>query len=98
MLVLDKLWRGEISPSNTHVKRGSEYSKLLKDLGKREEAIQEELTEEGRDLFTDIQDLQIELSARESQEAFTQGFRLGVCLLLDALSENHGDFTYAGEQ
>ena len=72
MLVLDKLWRGEISPSNTHVKRGSEYSKLLKDLGKREEAIQEELTEEGRDLFTDIQDLQIE-QAHTQPEALCKG-------------------------
>ena len=98
MLVLDKLWRGEISPYNTHIKKGSEYSQVMKELSRQEAAIQEELTEKGRDLFTDIQDLQIDLSARETQEAFTQGFRLGMCLLLDALSDNDGDFTYAGEQ
>ncbi len=98
MLKLDKLWRGEIAPYDKHIKKDSEYGKLLHGLCEREDQLQKELTEKGKSLYTDIQDVQSAMNAKENQAAFEKGFRLGIGLLLDALYERSSDFSYAGEQ
>ena len=49
MYVLDKLWRGEISPNEKSIYKGSEYHRKLLELCEIADKINQELTEQGRE-------------------------------------------------
>ena len=85
MYVLDKLWRGKLSPSEQCCNYGSEYSNLRDIWIHKGKLISSELSEEGKKLFQEYQDLQERLSAISEEDVFTNGFRIGVGLILDAV-------------
>ena len=92
MYVLDKLWRGKLSPSEQCVLHGSEYS-LLRDkwlhLGK---LISAELSEDGRKHFGEYQNLQERMDEISEEDSFVNGFRIGVGLILDATGTYESQF------
>ena len=51
-----------------------------------------ELSEEGRGLFLEYQDLQEHLSAISEEDSFVNGFRIGVGLILDAVGTYESQF------
>ena len=65
MLVLDRLWRGEITPNEKFVRRGSEYHKKSERLMQVENLLTKELSEEGRENLQLLMDLQYELHSIE---------------------------------
>ena len=92
MYVLDKLWRGTLSPSEQCVNHGSEYSNL-RDRGMHiGKLVSAELSEEGKGRFQEYQDLLEQLSAISEEDSFVNGFRIGVGLLLDAVSTYESQF------
>ena len=85
MYVLDKLWRGTLSPSEEYLNVGSEYDVLRKDLLKKEKRITEELSDEGQQLFQEYQEIRAQMTAICEEEAFVTGFRMGVGIILDSM-------------
>ena len=57
MYVLDKLWRGELSPSEPCVKHGSEYSELRHQATQLSTKIVSSLSEEGKRMYQEYQEL-----------------------------------------
>ncbi len=85
MYVLDKLWRGTLSPSEEYLNAGSEYDALRKDLLKKEKRITEELSDYGQQLFHEYQEIRAQMTAISEEEAFVTGFRMGVGIILDSI-------------
>lgn len=97
MFVLDKLWRGKLSPAEQCIHSGSEYSTLRQKWLTIGKLISAELSEEGRKRFQEYQELQDRMSAISEEDCFTNGFRIGVGLILDAVSTYESQFVRCHE-
>ena len=92
MFVLDKLWRGELSPSEPCVKYGSEYSELRHKATQLSGQIVSTLSDEGKRMFQEYQELRERMSYISEEDMFVNGFRTGVGLLLDAVGTYDSQF------
>ena len=92
MYVLDKLWRGKLSPNEPCCHYGSEYSNLRDIWIRKGKLISAELSEEGKKLFQEYQNLQERLSAISEEDMFVNGFRMGVGLILDSVGTYESQF------
>ncbi len=88
MFVLNRLWRGDISPSQRTVPKDSEYAKVLSRLSAVGRQMNEKLTPETRPLFEDFQKTQADLNGIECEEVFIEGFRMGAQMMLDAFGDS----------
>ena len=92
MYVLDKLWRGELSPSEPCVKYGSEYSEIRHKATELSKAIVSGLSEEGKRMYQEYQDLRERMCYISEEDCFVNGFRTGVGLILDSVSTYDSQF------
>ena len=92
MFVLDRLWRGKLSPSEQCCNYGSEYSNLSSRLYRMSKQLAGELSEDGKKLFREYQSLQEQMSAISEEDVFVNGFRIGVGLFLDAIGTYESQF------
>ena len=92
MYVLDKLWQGKLSPNEPCVKYGSEYSEIRHKATELSKAIASGLSEEGKRMYQEYQDLQARMSAISEEDCFVNGFRTGVGLILDSVSTYDSQF------
>ena len=92
MYVLDKLWRGKLSPCEPCSVYGSEYSNLTTKRTRIEAQLAAKLSEEGRTVFKEYQQVQKQLSAISEEDMFVNGFRIGVGLILDATGNYESQF------
>ena len=92
MYVLDKLWRGTLSPSKQCCNYGSEYSNLRTELCQQERLILTELTEDGTRSFRKYQLIQEQMSAISEEDVFVNAFRIAVGLILDAIGTYDSQF------
>ena len=92
MFVLDKLWRGKLSPNEQCCHYGSEYSNLRERWLHIGKLVSAELSEEGKKRFLEYQDLLERLSAISEEDSFVNGFRIGVGLFLDAVGTYDSQF------
>ena len=92
MYVLDKLWRGELSPNEPCVKHGSEYSEIRHKATELSKAIVSSLSEEGKRMYQEYQELRERMAYISEEDMFVNGFRIGVGLLLDAVGPDNSQF------
>ena len=92
MYVLDKLWRGELSPSEPCVRHGSEYSELRHQATQLSTKIVSSLSEEGKRMYQEYQELRERMAFISEEDMFVNGFRIGVGLLLDAVGTYESQF------
>ena len=92
MYVLDKLWRGELSPSEPCVRYGSEYSEIRHKATELSKAIVSGLSEEGKRMYQEYQELRERMAYISEEDMFVNGFRIGVGLLLDAVGPENSQF------
>ena len=92
MFVLDKLWRGKLSPNEQCVNYGSEYCNLRDLCHRKGRQISAELSEEGKKRFQEYEELRERLSAISEEDVFVNGFRIGVGLILDAFGTYESQF------
>ena len=92
MYVLDKLWRGKLSPSEQCVLHGSEYSLLRDKRLHLEKLISAELSVDGKKHLLEYQGLQERMAEISEEDSFVNGFRIGVGLLLDATGTYESQF------
>ena len=92
MYVLDKLWRGELSPNEPCVRHGSEYSELRHQATQLSTKIVSSLSEEGKRMYQEYQELRERMAFISEEDMFVNGFRIGVGLLLDAVGPDNSQF------
>ena len=92
MYVLDKLWRGELSPSEQCVNHGSEYSELHHRSSQIGSRIRSRMSDEEKRLFQEYQELRERMVYISEEDMFVNGFRIGVGLILDAVGTYDSQF------
>ena len=92
MYVLDKLWRGELSPNEPCVRYGSEYSEIRHKATELSKAIASGLSEEGKRMYQEYQELRERMAYISEEDMFVNGFRIGVGLILDAIGTYDSQF------
>ena len=92
MYVLDKLWRGELSPSEPCVNYGSEYSEIRHKATQLSSQILSGLPDEGKKMFQEYQELRERMCYISEEDMFVNGFRTGVGLLLEAIGTYDSQF------
>ena len=92
MYVLDKLWRGELSPSEPCVKYGSEYSEIRHKATQLSSQLISSLPDEEKRIFQEYQELRERMCYISEEDMFVNGFRTGVGLILDSVSTYDSQF------
>ena len=92
MYVLDKLWRGKLSPSEQCCNYGSEYSNLSSVLFRIAKQLSSALPEQEKQLFQEYQSTQEKMAAISEEDIFYNGFRIGMGLILDATGTYESQF------
>ena len=92
MYVLDKLWRGELSPNEPCVKYGSEYSEIRHKATELSKAIVSSLSEDGKRMYQEYQELRERMAYISEEDMFVNGFRTGVGLILDSVGTYDSQF------
>ena len=92
MYVLDKLWQGKISPNEQCIVHGSEYSDLRHKATQLSKEIVSGLSEEGKRMYQEYQELRERMAYISEEDMFVNGFRIGVGLLLDAVGPYDSQF------
>lgn len=93
MYVLDRLWRGEIVPTERSFRQRSKYQITLKELCQQMDEFLKLLSPEAKKQLEAVSALKSDISMMEHEDSFIYGFRLGVGILLDAVSAYDGQFT-----
>ena len=97
MFVLRELWRGNISPNERYIRKGSEYAEVLQEHTTLEQALCQALTDEQNEVYDKICGGHARMMAISEEEAFIQGFRIGARVLLDVFGSYKGEFGMIGE-
>ena len=85
MLILEKLWKGELAPGEgCHFSKG-EYSKSYAAMVDSEAYLRKHLTGEDLQQFQQFRDAELNLSRLSDFNSFAEGFQLGALLMLDVL-------------
>ena len=92
MYVLDKLWRGELSPSEPCVKYGSEYSEIRHKATQLSSQLVSRLPDEEKRIFQEYQELRERMCYISEEDMFVNGFRTGVGLILDSIGTYDSQF------
>ncbi len=87
---LKALYYGNISPFEVLIPAGSPLRKLASKLAKCEAELSELLDENGTQLLKNFDDLHQQVAGINAEENFIQGFRLGVRLMAECLTEPQG--------
>ena len=98
MYVLDKLWRGQLSPNEQCIVHGSEYSDLRSKAVQLEKKILSGLSDEGKRTLQEYQELREQMAYISEEDMFVNGFRIGVGLLLDAVGTYDSQFVRYHEE
>ena len=88
--VLEDLYLGNIVPNEKGFVRGTAFAQALGIIEKNETYLNTVLEGKEAEAFTAFVDAQSELNAITGREGFVDGFRLGVQIILAALSEDDG--------
>ena len=92
MYVLHKLWQGKLSPNEQCIVHGSEYSDLRHKASQLSHQFVSMLSEDGKRMFQEYQDLREQMAYISEEDMFVNGFRIGVGLLLDAVGTYESQF------
>lgn len=89
MQVLSDLWYGNIAPHERTIPRNNEYRKLLQQLTEHGNQIRIAFTPDLKTIFDEYESIYTTINAKNEEEAFILGFRLGAKMILDVLEEWH---------
>lgn len=85
--VLQDLYYGNITPSDQTIPADSQLRKLTLQLAKYEAGLTGLLDSEDRSLLKEFTDIQQQIDCITAEENFILGFRLGVQLMAECLTE-----------
>lgn len=87
MQILEDLYLGDVRPNERSFKRPCQYAKALDELVKVGDALTDGLMEEQKALFEDYMTAQREINVLTDCETFCYGFKVGVKIMMDVLTE-----------
>ncbi len=90
--LLQQLYNGEIYPAEQIVPRSAEYRELCRKLDEEKKDLREQLSVSDQERFEVIETLSQEIASLYSYADFSCGFRLGMGLMIDVLTNRNGDF------
>ena len=97
MYLLDKLWRGDITPSERYIRPDSEFKRKAKEFCDAAERLVEGLSPEGRNHWEDVERLKHDMNMLSEEDIFIYGFRMGARMILDVVCDHKGQFYEIGE-
>lgn len=89
--ILNDLWYGNIAPWEQSYRNDGELKRLAARLCESHDALTEGMTEAQREMLEEYDSRQGELGCVTEKNAFIQGFRLGIRLLLAAIDTQTGE-------
>ena len=92
MYVLDKLWRGEITPCERLVRSGSDYQKASSQRNAEMKRLQELLSPEAKEQLEVVETLKYDMTMLSEEDVFIYGFQLGARIMLDVMGTHQGQF------
>ena len=73
MYLLKDLWDGNVNPGERYIRRGSEYSKLTKEISDCMDQMIEEMSPKCAELLEEFQEKRLILNAILEEDAFIRG-------------------------
>ena len=98
MYVLEKLWNGDVNPSERCFQDGSQYAALMSVGAKLEDAFYKELSTEGKKTYKAHYENQMKLFGISEQDAFIRGVRFGAQFMLDVVGDYRSPLPQVGEE
>ena len=95
--LLDRLWRGESSPTERFVRPNSEYKKTSKQFSDEIDAFVSTLSPDAKRQMEVVDRLRTDLAMMTEEDVFIYGFRMGARMILDVVGDYKGQFYDAGE-
>ena len=85
--MIEEIWYGNVFPAEKTMPPGSPLYRTTNKVVEAEQAVEDALPEEKRELLLVLENAQFELSNTLETNAFVDGFRLGAKLVMDIFSE-----------
>ena len=85
---LKKLWNGEISPWSAPEPTTMEFRKIAEKVDKERALLESMLNEDGRKILENFESFHCEWLNLENENAFLQGFSLGMKMAAEAFLTN----------
>lgn len=86
MKILEDLWYGNIDPQGRPIKKGSEIERTLSLVVKHDDTLCKMLTDEQKEQYEKLHDIQNKLSCLLEQEAFAEGFCLAAKIMIEVMN------------
>ena len=80
--ILNDFYRGNLSPADKRMIRGSEMARAMDDLSKAEELLDRSLAPELRPILKSLTDAQLTVNDLTAEAYFVDGFRTGARFML----------------
>ena len=87
MSILEKLWYGEVEPSEYDVSSCEEYKKLLSLIDRNEEKLLATMTDEQKELFDKYMECVEELQSLADCTLFQSSFKLGGRIMAEVMMD-----------
>ena len=87
MNVLEEFWYGNLDPAEYDASPSEEYKELLQVIGRNEEKLLANMTDDQKDLFSRCQDCVREFQAMAEFLLFQNSFRLGARMMQEVMEE-----------
>ena len=87
MSILEKLWCGDIEPTEYDTSSCKEYKELLHLINRNEEKLRATMTDEQKELFEKYTDCVRENQVITDCLIFQNGFKLGARMMLEVMEE-----------
>ena len=87
MSILEEFWYGNLDPAEYDASPSEEYKELLQVIGRNEEKLLANMTDDQKDLFSRYQDCVREFQAMAEFLLFQNSFRLGARMMQEVMEE-----------
>ena len=88
MSTIQDLYYGRISPYEMSISTTPEYQKLKALAGKNEDLLRETLSDEQKELLEKLIECITDISSISERDMFITGFRLGMKLMIDVMTDD----------
>lgn len=97
MYLLEELWKGNVTPDERAVRKGSPYQELQQASIECIERFRKELSPEGKKALDEYFDKEAQLADISEQDAFVRGVRIGARFILDVIGEYRSQLPQVNE-
>ena len=86
MKILEELWYGNIDPHGRDIRKDSQMERALSLVVKNDDTLRAMLSDIQKEQYEKLHDSQSEMTDLLEREAFAEGFRLAVKIMIDVMN------------